>query len=131
MSGSLLGIGLASFHLSFFFGFGRFCFLGMPLYEFGERYRAVYAVIDLIAVHVDATFVAEVERAKRQYAAPVIDDYPSGYFAGYFLTFIVMPYLVFVHSHRNGGGINTKGREKRGFVEDGYLLERLCSCVNV
>ena len=122
---------MASFHLSFFLMFGLLRFLGMAFYELGERHRAVYAVIDLIAVHVDTAFITEVKRAERQYAAPMIDHDPSGDFTRDALAFVVVPYLVFVHSHRNGGGINTKGSEKRGLVEYCYLLEGMSSCVNV
>jgi hypothetical protein len=61
----------------------------------------------------------------------MIDYDPSGDFTRDALAFVVMPYLVFIHPHRNGGRIDAKGCEQRGFVEDGYLLERLCSCVNV
>ena len=103
----------------------------MPLDEFGERHRAVYAVIDLIAFHVDTAFVTEVKRAERKYAAPMVDHDPLCDFTGDPLAFIIMPYLVFVHSNRNGGRIDAKGREKRGLVDDGYLLEMLGPCVNV
>ena len=57
--------GLASFLLSFFLMFGLLCFLGMAFYEHAERNRAVYAVIDLVAVHEDAALVSEVEWSER------------------------------------------------------------------